>query len=148
MVNTTVPVTIGGNRIRIFFNRKTYKNGYDTSDNLSSQNGTHIILAGNRLHTGYVSKADTHDHGKLCPKLKILSSDYRKKLQQSTDSRDKQGCLDQDHPVRSIQICYACHNNGRGYTADDHSYYMLQSQRKGLAEFRHAIHFKDRSFGF
>src|SRR5699024_8972141 len=131
-----------------FFNRKTYNDGHNTSDDLSPQNGAYIILAGNSLHAGYIGKTDAHDHGKLCSKLEILSFDHREKLKQSTDGRDKQSRLDQDHPVSSIQICHACHNNGRSYTAYDHSYYMLQSQREGLAKFRHTVHFKDRSFGF
>ena len=64
MVNTTVPVTIGGEKYPDFANRKAYENSHKSAYHLGAQNGSHVIGFRNRLHTGNIGKADAHNDRK------------------------------------------------------------------------------------
>ena len=135
MVNTTVPVTMGGN-------------SHHAAHKLGAQDRTDIGYLGNGLHTWYVSEADTHDDRKRRSQLKTFCTQDRKQLKQSADGRTEQGGLDQYDPVRIADTRHSRNYDRWRNAPYDHGYHMLQCQRKSLAESGNPVQIKNGSTAF
>ena len=79
--------------------------------------------------------------------MEAVSGADGEELQEGGEGGNHQGGLDQDDPVWSADAGCSGNNNRRGDTANDHGYYVLQSQGKCLTELGDAVQLKNRCRG-
>ena len=134
MVNTTVPVTRGGNRDADPGDAEAYDDGDNAAYDLGAQDGCDIVGARDGLHAGHVGKADAHDDGQGAAKLEVLPFYKRKELEQGADGGAEESGLDQDDPVAAADARDARDDDGGRDASHDHGDHVLESQRESLPE--------------